>query len=172
MIYKVGEHYDAAVNQADGIKFDLTDDGILLPIFMRNPTEKEIKNVESKAPVKMSFLSEDQFLIMFFKFGDLCWMDAPYNPHLSVLLTHLPDHVEPDMGFLTNILLFDTADGELKVQRVFSLRADLSKALIKEYKRIVETSYDESKYEERLMQLYRYSTDDLLSRTKRIYVIQ
>lgn len=99
-------------------------------------------------------------------------MDAPYNPHLSVLLTHLPEQVEPDMGFLTNLLLFDTADGELKVQRVFSLRADLSKALIKEYKRISAKSYDENSYKERLMQLYRNSTDDLLSRTKRIYVIQ
>lgn len=170
--YEVGKCYDSVVNQADGVRFDLTDGGILLPIFMRNPTEKEIKNVDSESPVKMSFLSEEQFLIMFFKFGDLRWMDAPYNPHLSVMLSHLPDHMDPDMGFLTHLLLFDTANGELKVQRVFSLRADLSNALIKEYNRIVETNYVESKYEERLMQLYRYSTDDLLSRTKRIYVVQ
>lgn len=170
--YEIGKCYDFAVNQPDSVKFDLTDGGVVVTIFMRNPTEREIKNINSEAPVKMSFLSEDQFLIMFFKFGDLKWMDAPYNPHLSVNLTHLPDHMESDMGFSTHLLLYDTSNGELKVQRLFSMRSDLSNALIKEYNQIIAKSYDKNRYEERLTQLYRYSTDDLLCRTKRIYVIQ
>lgn len=86
--------------------------------------------MSSKKPIRMSYLAERDVIIMLMQFGVLDWMDAPYTPQLSRNLTHLPDKVLPGEGLAAHLLLFDTATGELKLQRFFSLRDQLSNGLI------------------------------------------
>lgn len=120
----------------------------------------------------MSFLAKENVLIMLMKFGAMDWMDAPYTPHLSRNLTHLPEKVLPGEGLAVHLLLFDTATGELKRQRLFSLRDQLSNDLIQETLRLLRNPFNMAAYNADIYKAYQYYTDQLVRQAKKIYQVQ
>lgn len=120
----------------------------------------------------MGLLAKDDVLIVLMKFGDLAWMDAPYTPHLSRNLTHLPERALPGEGLAVHLLLFDTATGALKLQRFFSAREQFSNELIREPRRLKEKSFHEAAYRAEIAKAYRFSTEDLVGQTRTIYRVQ
>lgn len=128
--------------------------------------------MSSNKPVRMSYLAKDNVIMMLMQFGSLEWMDAPYTPHLSKNLTHLPDKVLPGEGLATHLLLFDTATGELKHQRLFSLRGPLSNDLILAVKRLLAKPFDLAAYSNDIRDAYQYSTDQLVRQSRKIYQVQ
>lgn len=170
--YVIGEKYPNTIGHNDEIKFDLTDGGVIIPIYMRKPNANEISQLMEGAGIKMAYVARDNVIIMLFKFGDLNWMDAPYTPHLSKNLTHLPGTVSPSEGFSAHLMLFDTSNGELMTQRLFSLRSKLSNDLIHEIRKIVDKPFDLKAYSCDISAAYRYSTDELVKQAKVIYRVQ
>ena len=170
--YEVGKKYPGIIGNRDEVKFDLTDGGAIIPIYMRKPTANEVSQLSEGTSVKMAYVARNNVLIMLFKFGDLNWMDAPYTPHLSKNLTHLPDAVLPDEGLAAHLILFDTSNGELMTQRLFSLRSKLSNDLIREIGKMMEKPFDLEAYKSDIAAAYRYSTDELVKQSKIIYRVQ
>lgn len=170
--YIVGEKYQNAIGHRDEIKFDVNDGGIIIPIYMYKPTENEIAQMKDTANVRMALVARDDVIIMLLKFGSMNWMDAPYSPWLSRDLTHLPDSVGPDEGFATHLLLFDTSNGELMTQRLFSLQSKLSNDLIKEIRRIKAKPFNMQAYSSDIKSAYRYTTDELVKQAQIVYRIQ
>ena len=170
--YEVGKRYSEAAGHSEGVLFDITDGGIILPLYFDRPSGHEIAEMEASKPVRMGFIAKDNVIIMLLKFGSLDWMDAPYTPHLSKNLTHLPDKVLPGEGLAVHFMLFDTSTGELKQQRMFSLRDQLSNDLVNEIHKIFGKPFDLQAYNEDIAEAYRYSTDELVKQSKIIYRVQ
>lgn len=170
--YEVGKRYNEAIGHAEGILFDITDAGILIPVYMASPRPDEIAEMKADKPIKMAYLAKDDVIIILAKFGNMAWMDAPYTPHLSVNLTHIDDDIEPGTGIATHLLLFDSATGELKTQRLFSMREKFSNDLIREIKKIKSKPFNHQAYVDEIRSAYRFSDDDLAKQAKTIYRIQ
>lgn len=170
--YEVGKRYGGALGHDEGVMFDITDGGILLPLYFYKPDKQEIAELDASKPVRMSFLTKENVLIMLMKFGAMDWMDAPYTPHLSRNLTHLPEKVLPGEGLAVHLLLFDTATGELKRQRLFSLRDQLSNDLIQETLRLLRNPFKMAAYNADIYKAYQYDTDQLVRQAKKIYQVQ
>lgn len=170
--YVVGEKYPNIIGHQDEIKFDITDGGVIIPIYMYKPSADEISQMKDTASVKMAYVARNNVIIMLLKFGSLNWMDAPYTPWLSKDLTHLPETVGPDEGLSAHLLLFDSSNGELMTQRLFSLRSNLSNDLIQEVRRIKTKPFDMQAYGSDINAAYRYSTDELVKRARMVYRVQ
>ena len=56
---------------------------------MRKPTTHEIEQFASGNPFEMKLAQLRNVIFPMFKFGDMSWMDAPYNVHLSRNLNRL-----------------------------------------------------------------------------------
>ena len=171
-IFEVGKTYPEAIGHEEAPLFDITDAGILIPIYINRPTAEEVTQFKSDVPIKMAYVARDNLLMILMKFGSMAWMDAPYTPHLSNQLTHLPDGIEFEQGFTTHLLLFDTDSGVLKEQRIFSLRQKMSNDLIREIKKILSRPFDKTGYLNDINFLYRYSTNELVKQARLIYRIQ
>lgn len=171
-LYEIGKRYPEAAGHEETLLFDITDDGIIIPIYMNRPDPFEINQFKSGNLIKMAYVAKNNVIIILMKFGDMEWMDAPYNPHLSKYLTKFPDKIENEEGFSSHLLLFDTATGELKTQRLFSLRAKMSNDLIRESKNLLNKPFDQKAYAADIQSAYRYSTDDLVKQARQVYKIQ
>lgn len=170
--YIVGNKYQSALMHAEGSYFDLTDGGAFIPIYFYRPDSEEIQQFKSDSGIKMAYVARDNVIIMLMKFGSLNWMDAPYTPHLSKNLTHLPESVGPSEGISAHLLLFDTSNGELVTQRFFSLRSKLSNDLIRDVRKLKNMPYNEHAYNEDINAAYRYSTNELVEQSLMIYRVQ
>lgn len=171
-IFEVGKTYPEAIGHEEAPLFDITDAGIIIPIYINRPTDEEVAQFKSDVPIKMAYVSKENVLIILMKFGNFSWIDAPYTPHLSNQLTHLPDDIEFSQGFTCHLLLFDTATGELKTQRIFSLREKMSNDLIREVKKMLARPFNRTAYAADISSSYRYTTDELVRQTRMIYRIQ
>ena len=55
--YEVGKKYPGIIGDRDEVKFDLTDGGAIIPIYMRKPTANEITQLSEGTSVKMAYVS-------------------------------------------------------------------------------------------------------------------
>ena len=145
--YYVGQCFPEEIGAPDRVVFDVTDDGSLLFIIMQNPTAHEIKQISSKDKrIRMNCFG--YVLWLTFKFGELEWFDAPYNPHLSKHVD-FPRHID----FVCNdisIVLVDSSDGKVK----YCTRLKYNDAFAASLKTGIAVSYgqvfDEKKYDDLL----------------------
>ena len=87
--YEVGVNYFEAIGHQEGVFFDITDSGIILRIYFCGVTAHEAGQFRSEKPFEMRLAGLRDIIFLLFKFGELNWMDAPYNVHLSLNLTKL-----------------------------------------------------------------------------------
>ena len=168
----VAEHYKEAIGREDGLQFDLDDSGVIIPLYYHEPTEDEIAQMKSDQPVRMGLIARQNVLIILMKFGNLNWMDAPYSPHLSKNLTHLPDSIADDEGFLAQLALFNTADGELKWLRAFSLGPKFSRDLVRETRTLLNRPFSKAAYAADIPAAYNFTTRELVKQCPMIYRVQ
>lgn len=162
-MHEVGKPYSGAIPYAEGGYFDMTDSGGQLTVFYNRPNAKEIDNIR-KGELKVALTVKDGCIFLLVKFGDLPWMDMPYNAHLSKNLSKLeePNSTE-SYGLL--VTLVDVSNREVKAIRLLGLPNRLSvtlKRAIEEQLRTPPVSSYENNV--RVDAIYRrYRTKDLLS---------
>ncbi len=159
-IYQVGSKYGELVGE-EGIKIDVTDSGIIMNVKFFNPSSKEIKNI-SKDKIKLELVKRNGILFFVIKFGNMQWMDAPYTPHLSKNLSHIKE-ISQNQGFLLNIILADSRNGEIKSMRAIGISNSKSVMLKEFIEDELKKEFDIRLYDLNLRKVYsRYSTQDLL----------
>ena len=139
--YAVGECIEEFKGRSDGAVFDIRDDGAILLLFLRDPTEKEIESFKQDRNFEMRFVEEEEYIFMVFKAGDLSWMDAPYNPRLSINLTKFDLPENKNIGLGLTIMLIDTRTGEVKHMRLIGMTFDFTIKLIDAINKIMSKSY-------------------------------
>ena len=126
-----------------------------------NPSSKEIKNI-SKDKIKLELVKRNGILFFVIKFGNMQWMDAPYTPHLSKNLSHIKE-ISQNQGFLLNIILSDSRNGEIKSMRAIGISNSKSVMLKEFIEDELKKEFDIRLYDLNLRKVYsRYSTQDLL----------
>lgn len=128
--YEVGVNYFEAIGHQEGVFFDITDSGIILRIYFCGVTAHEAGQFRSEKPFEMRLAGLRDIIFLLFKFGELNWMDAPYNVHLSLNLTKL-ELPSDGLGLAMTVQLFDTFTGKLHCNRFLSLSTEMSRKLIK-----------------------------------------
>lgn len=164
---EVGQLFEPSVTHYnEGVKFDFTQGGPILLIFFEHPTAKEVESIRS-GKFTMKFYDTDNIIFMFFKFGSLNWMDAPYTVHLSQPFGFSKELKQENIGFGLQIYLVDAATGILKVIRLIGLGHEFSSLLRDAILKQKETPFNRGVYMFKLNELCkRYSTNELVEYAK------
>jgi len=159
--YEVGQLFqDGITMYPEGTKFDFTQGGPILTIFLEHPTEKETQQIKN-GRLQIGFWCKDNIIFLLFKFGSLSWMDAPYTIHLSKPFAF--EEIIPGSGFGLHVFLVDAATGIIKAMRLIGLGTTFSIQLKKAIEKQKNTAFDESLYDKAIMRVYgNYSTNDMI----------
>ena len=166
--YEVGKYIEDIPKRYDeGIKFDLTDLGINIPIFFDTPTINEVKEFE-EGKIKLGYYTYKNVILVLIKIGNLEWMDMPYSVHLSKYLTTIKDFEEGNgLGLTTTLYLINARNGILEALRVTGANNRLSVNLIKDIKKQKEMTFKEEEFDNNLNYIYKtYTTKELINRAK------
>lgn len=160
--YTVGDVYQKAVNHQEAPVFDIDDCGINLSVYIRRPTAHEAEQFASGKPFEIRLVQLRNVIFPMFKFGDMGWMDAPYNVHLSKNLNKL--EVPADgQGLAMTVHLYDTVTGKLLCNRLISLSSEISRGLIKMVAEQAEKPFNMREYVNNFTSVYSaYPTKKLL----------
>lgn len=160
--YTVGDVYQKAVNHQEAPVFDIDDCGINLSVYIRRPTTHEAEQFASGKPFEIRLVQLRNVIFPMFKFGDMGWMDAPYNVHLSKNLNRL--EVPADgQGLAMTVHLYDTVTGKLLCNRLISLSSEISRGLIKMVAEQAEKPFNMREYVNNFTSVYSaYPTKKLL----------
>ena len=166
--YEVGKYIeDRPKRYNEGIKFDLTDTGINIPIFFDAPTVNEVKEFE-EGKIKLGYYTYKNVILVLIKIGTLEWMDMPYSIHLSKDLTTIKDFGIKEgngLGLTTTLYLINAKNGILEALRLIGANNRLSVNFIKDIKKQKEMPFEE--FDKNLNYIYRtYSTKELVNRAK------
>ena len=164
----VGNRYPEFINQPDGGRFELTDSGAMLITTFYWPMKNEIEQFAVDKRFEIRFVQIHDVIMVTAKIGDFHWMDMPYTPHLSQHLTGLTVP-KNDEGLTLQILLFDTATGELKKIRAIRLGNRFTKGLFKAVMDVKAKPFDIEQYDETVDTIYTTYTTRQLARMSRDY---
>lgn len=161
MIYKVGERYPELATGEEIVSFTVQDDGMTYLIGMPHLTENELSQFKADTQFEARYVNVRGIFFLLCKFGTMEWMDAPYNPAVGrPFELHKLGTCE---GYAFHVMLFDTATGELKTQRLIGLGELFSRGLKREFddakrdKMSVESYLAQAQYIQSV-----YSTKDLV----------
>lgn len=161
--YGKGECYEFAKGHSEGQIFDITDCGARLHVFWENPTSREREQFKAEQPLEIKTIEINDALFMLFKFGDLPWFETPYNVHLSPNWNDIPSSATGNSGFALTIHLYDTRDGKLLHNRLYTIPHDISVQILEAVKHQQETKFHEAQYDQHLKETYaKYTTDQLV----------
>lgn len=162
-LLEVGKLYPGEIPIGEGGKFDIDDSGPVLLLHWNKISSKEMESV-ANGPIKVALTVLEGFIFVLFKYGDLSWMDMPYNVHLSKNLTRL-ESPEPTQGYALNTILVDIVSKEVKALRFtglpYKFSMALKKALDEQKEMPVISPAEQSTIINRIYA--KYSTKDLLS---------
>lgn len=114
-------------------------------------------------------LIESQDIIFFtFKIGNLDWIDAPYNPHLSKNLNSIPIP-DDNQGLTLIIFLVDSNTGEIKNIRSLVLSENYTRKLFDLLLEEKAEKFDEEEYERKINQIFSRYSSDVLATMSSIY---
>lgn len=151
---KVGTILKHAIGKADGPQINISDSGIDILVHMKKPSEEEKMQFEAqKSPFQMKLALEKNIIFFLLKFGDMPWMDAPYNVHLSEGLTTLPE-IEEGRGLAARVYLIDTNTGKIEAMRLLGLTTSISKLIVKLVKNQQNTEFNMSEYVAAVQDVY------------------
>lgn len=157
---EVGKVYkDGAEFLKEGIKIDLSEDGFTVIISLKDPSENEIQNVKN-GKLKVGYFSYKDVLLFLFKFGDMNWMDAPFNINLSKTLEL--QELSQDHGYACTIILINSNDAVVKGIRLIGLSNAISNRLKREINIQKEDVFIKSVYATNLQMLYTKKTKDII----------
>lgn len=150
---------EGVTHYQDNCRFNITDSGCDLFLFLGSPTNKEIEACKD-GKISIGFYRDNEVIIMLFKFGDMPWMDAPYSVHLSKSLTEIKP-ITDGMGLSLNIILTDGNSGIIKAMRLVGLPTRFSRELSDEIKKQKQIPF--KNFDVELQKIYmKYKTKDLV----------
>jgi hypothetical protein len=151
---EVGQPYQEGLKHIpEGIAFDFNQDGGFLRIVFDSPLDSEINEI-TQGKIKLGLLEESGIIFFFIKFGELPWMDAPYNVALSKHY-NLEELID-EKGYALQIVLIDGITGIVHALKLIELPYAMSRSFkemvekqrktqIKDYDKVLNRIY--SKYE-------------------------
>ena len=160
--------YLFSTNQADfkghkeGIQFDIVDACAILRIFYYDPTPLEQFELQFSETFEMKAIELKDSLYLLFKFGNLNWMDAPFNIHLCKKWYNKDSYNEMEEIDLL-IQLVDCATGTVKLLRTIELKGNIIKQIKKAIERQLQLPFDRKTYDENIAECYKkYSTNQMV----------
>lgn len=128
--FSVGTRYPQFATGTDAIRCAVTASGITLTVSLAGISASEEAQFQQGAPFELRFCTVRGVFFWLAKFGDMEWMDAPYNPALGEPVEL--DLIDDNEGYALTILLFDSDTGELRNVRLIGLGTDFSRAVRRE----------------------------------------
>ncbi len=128
--FSVGTRYPQFATGTDAIRCAVTASGITLTVSLAGISASEEEQFQQGAPFELRFCTVRGVFFWLAKFGDMEWMDAPYNPALGEPVEL--DLIDDNEGYALTILLFDSDTGELRNVRLIGLGTDFSRAVRRE----------------------------------------
>jgi hypothetical protein len=157
---EVGKPYKEGLKRIpEGMIFNFDQSGGLLRIVFDSPLESEIKEI-TQGKIKLGLLEEAGIIFFFIKFGELPWMDAPYNVEFSQPF-ELEELTDPKTGYALQIVLIDGTTGIVQALKLIKLPCEMSKR----FKQLVEKQKETriTDYETVLYRIYsKYETEALV----------
>lgn len=149
----------------DGSRFDITDSGSTLFLYLSKPTSEEIQAIK-RGKFQIAYYVDDDVIFILLKFENMNWIDAPYNIHLSKQLTKI-NKIEDGQGLSLTILLVDASSGILKSMRLIGLPSEFSKNLKNDIDNQSLVDFDIQKYDLKVISICKeYTTDELIKYAK------
>ena len=166
--YEVGKTINEYKNHQEGVYFELSDEGAVLTVFFKNPTQEEIEQFQSGKDFEIRSLELRSLILITVKIGSLPWMDAPYDSRISQNLD-ISKLSEPEQGtgLGLTIMLVDAATGELKHIRLVGLSTRFTSELFASVKRQYAKSFSSTQFASDLKSIYETHPSDSLSRMSR-----
>lgn len=113
----------------DGMCFTEIKEGTIeFDIVYFKPTKKEIEEIRSSKKVRLSVSIINDILFLAYKFGELPWMDSPFNK-LLCSTSVFPYQPTEENKFCLHVSLVDATDGHIVVDRTIALDTDFSISL-------------------------------------------
>lgn len=157
---EVGKPYQEELTRIpEGIVFDFNQGGGFLRIVFDRPLDSEIKEI-TQGKIKLGLLEEEGIIFFFIEFGELPWMDAPYNVEFSKPF-ELEELTDPKTGYAFQIVLIDGMTGIVRALKQIELPYEMSKR----FKELVEKQRKQkiTDYDAVLNRTYyKYDTDTLV----------
>lgn len=163
--YYVGQVIESFVGHSEETVFDMDDDGAFMLVFFNNPKEKEIKQFETGVNFEIRYNLMYNIIMITTKIGDLNWMDAPYDPHLSLNLTKIEMPGE-NQGLSLLLILIDCSNGEIKAMRFLGLGEKFSKKLLTTIGEVKMSSFNYEEYKNNLKRIFNYSTKQIVGMSR------
>ena len=118
---KVGLHNEKWKDIPDGVALNWSDTyGLNVVIYCNNPSKEIISEMSEERGVELAFKDINNIGFFAFKFGKLSWSDCPFSPNHSQPTPKINEMIAGKNDLL-NIMLVDTAIGELRILRAVSL---------------------------------------------------
>lgn len=157
--YQVGERYPEFMGHEECVQFDLADDGAVLLVYFDRPSDGEVLQFRSGKGLELRMTELYGVIFLAVKVGSLSWMDAPYTPHLSKNLTRV-EMPEDGQGLACQLILIDTATGEIKHIRLLGLSTKFTRELFAAVAAQMERPFDKERYFDTIGMIYgRYGSD-------------
>lgn len=160
---EVGQPFAPMIGQGEGARFDIDASGAIVCVNMHRPTQKEIDAFAVNKPLRVGLFLRKGVMFMLFKFGDLAWMDAPYNPHLSGVtpLQYLPE----GHGMALTCILTDAPSGIVMQNiRLVGLSTMFTRQFSMAMRDVLAQPFDPVAYQKTVLDLMRqYSIKDMVA---------
>ena len=165
-IYKVGQVVDNFINHPESTQFDIRDDGAILIVFFEDPTDNEKEQFKSGNSFEIRFTEMKSVIMVTTKIGNLNWMDAPYNVHLSKNLTN-PSSLRDNQGMGLTLMLVNAINGKIEHIRFLGLSQNFSQKLINAVSEQKMCEFDSSDYYKNINTIFAtYTTNQIVKMSK------
>lgn len=113
----VGQYIPEYRTGGNDMRMQFLDPTWVLAVGFPGITKEEIEEIRF-GDLKLGYTVIDDALFFLFKFGDIPWADAPYEPLLTAKPLNYYELDEPGKGATLTVLAVDTNTGEIKAMRV------------------------------------------------------
>lgn len=149
------------IGHAECVQFDIMDECAVLNLFYYDPTLYEMLQVRCSDTFEMKTLELKDSLYVLIKIGELNWVDAPYNIHLSKNWENKDSYKEMEELELF-IKMIDCKTGRVGILRSIELKGNIIKQIKKAIERQLQLSFDRKTYDENIVECYKkYSTNQM-----------
>ncbi len=152
-----------AKGMPEGALIDIDECGIDVRVLVNTPSYHEVNQFKSGKNLEVKLLMVEDIIFFLMKFGDLPWIDIPYNVNLSSNPDSLKPILSDNEGYATTITLIDTLTGRLRWLRLCGMKNYTSKTLYEMVKKQKTFAFNINDYNKRIQSTYsEYTTEDLV----------
>lgn len=160
-VLEVGEKYRKFAVGSDITHFDIRPNGAELCVLFNRPSEREINAFKATQRAEFRLFEYNHILYMLAKFGEIEWVDAPYNPHISAVYPDIK--ITGGLGLAISLIFADSASGLLHQYRLFGLDELTSRKIVKYIDGCRQYPLTRPQYDASIKDTYRrYTTRDMV----------